>query len=377
MGREMKSLPSQTGPPPELQRQNNFNLIRAGAAIAVLVSHAYPISEGPKEREPLEAFLGTTLGGLAVLVFFIVSGYFISQSSVRSKTQYDFWTARFLRIYPGLLIALSVTVVFVGIAVTSLPPREYFSAAETLTYVPKGLSLLWIQYELPGTFGDNPFSGVVNGSLWTLFYEALCYLMLSSLHPLRILHSEKRAAAFFLLFLFCYSVVKFALMESSAFDSRTPAFKFLGHLLDLTPAFVLGMAYYVYRDRIPVNLISCLVLAIGSAAAYSSPVFREVFLIFISFLVFYVGFKTLKFMYFYNIFGDYSYGIYIYAFPMEQLGAYLLPGISPIGVIMLAGPATIAASIASWHWIERPALRLRALLASIQPKKSTLHERHP
>ena len=101
-------------------RHNNFNFIRMVAASFVLVSHAYPLSRGPGEVEPLVAQLGISLGGLGVFTFFCISGFFISLSYQRSKSAVDFVVARFLRLYPALLVVLVLSCLLY----TSPSPRD-------------------------------------------------------------------------------------------------------------------------------------------------------------------------------------------------------------------------------------------------------------
>lgn len=352
-----------------MHRDNNFNFIRAVAALAVLVSHAYPIAWGSRTVQPLEVELGLHggLGTLAVIVFFIVSGYFITQSALRSASPFDFWTARVLRIYPGLFLSLSLTALL-GVGVSTLGIAAYFSSHGTYSYVPSGMSLLWVQYELPGAFTSNPFPELVNGSLWTLFYEVLCYVMVSVLAVFGILQNRTARVGFFAVYLVLYVVAKLMLLTGvfPAWVSRG-AINFLGHLLDLSPAFVIGMLFYVYRERLPLNLAICAVLVLCTVVSANMPFHRELLLFSVAFCTFNIGFRSLQVLYPFNNLGDYSYGIYIYAFPIEQVVAYLFKGIPPLGIIAIATPLTIAVSAASWHTIEAPALSLRSKIAALMP----------
>ena len=137
-------------------RDNNFNLLRMVAAGAVLVSHAYPISLGIGAVEPLARALSMSLGTLAVVTFFIISGFFISQSFEKRSSLLTFCVARVLRIYPGLLMVLLFTVLVVGPIFTQLTMRAYFTDVGTTSYIPHNLSLKWLQYELPGVFIEIP-----------------------------------------------------------------------------------------------------------------------------------------------------------------------------------------------------------------------------
>ena len=154
-------------------RDNNLNLLRVLAAAAVLVSHAYPITRGPEAEEPLHNLTGFTLGTVAVYVFFVVSGFLIAKSFEGSKGVLDWSAARVLRLFPGLFVALALTVLVLGPIVTTLPLAAYFADPATLAYLPQNLALIAQRFDLPGVFVGNPYPSAVNGSLWTLFYGNL------------------------------------------------------------------------------------------------------------------------------------------------------------------------------------------------------------
>jgi peptidoglycan/LPS O-acetylase OafA/YrhL len=156
-------------------RDNNFNLCRMLAAISVLISDAYVLSLGPRTTEPLTNILGMSLGEVALITFFVISGFFVSQSFDRKRSFTDFWVARILRIYPGLALVLLLTVLLLGPFLTTLSITSYFSDPATFTYLPRNLSLKYLQYDLPCVFQDNPYPIATKGSLWTLFYEVSCY----------------------------------------------------------------------------------------------------------------------------------------------------------------------------------------------------------
>jgi peptidoglycan/LPS O-acetylase OafA/YrhL len=160
------------------QQGNNFNFIRIIAALSVLISHAYPIAVNTAQPEPLASFLpGYTLGRLAVWTFFIISGFFVSQSFARRKSVMEFCVARVLRIYPGLLTVLFLSAFVMGPLFTKVSIHEYFETMVPTDYVLKGLTFNFHTY-LPGVFINNPYRASVNGSLWTLYYEVVCYGMI-------------------------------------------------------------------------------------------------------------------------------------------------------------------------------------------------------
>ena len=141
-------------------------------------------------------------------------------------------------------------------------------------------------------------------------------------------------------------------------------FVILGDFHQLTLPFIVGMALFHFRRLLPLSGIYCVLAVAAAGAAYSGPWFDEVFVISWSYLVFYFGYFGFSPLKLYNRLGDYSYGMYIYAFPVEQTVATIWTGVSPFGVILLSFPATLVIAVLSWHLLESPLLRRRSGLAA-------------
>lgn len=342
-------------------RDNNFNLLRVTAAGAVLVSHAFPISVGYGAAEPLSASLSMTLGGLGVISFFVISGFFISQS-FENNSLLRFFMARLLRIYPALLVVLLFSALVIGPLFTQLSIRDYLTNAYTISYLPRNLSLKWLQYELPGVFATNPYPAAINGSLWSLFYEVACYGIVVAIGALGIF----RQRWWFCAFLSIYASIYFALKLFSPVHNYLLEHTAFMALHGLTWPFVLGMAAYHFRQFLmtPLHLLMCAGAGCIALLSYRSFLFHEAFVFFWSLLIFYVGYLSFKPLKMYNRCGDYSYGMYIYAFPCEQIGAALWPGISPVALIAVSLPATLVLAMLSWHLVERRALAFRTNAAA-------------
>lgn len=342
-------------------RDNNFNLLRVTAAGAVLVSHAFPISVGYGAAEPLSASLSMTLGGLGVISFFVISGFFISQS-FENNSLLRFFMARLLRIYPALLVVLLFSALVIGPLFTQLSIRDYLTNAYTISYLPRNLSLKWLQYELPGVFATNPYPAAINGSLWSLFYEVACYGIVVAIGALGIF----RQRWWFCAFLSIYASIYFALKLFSPVHNYLLEHTAFMALHGLTWPFVLGMAAYHFRQFLmtPLHLLMCAGAGCIALLSYRSFLFHEAFVFFWSLLIFYVGYLSFKPLKMYNRCGDYSYGVYIYAFPCEQIGAALWPGISPVALMAVSLPATLVLAMLSWHLVERRALAFRTNAAA-------------
>lgn len=323
-------------------RDNNFNLIRMIAATSVLVSHAYPISYGPETSEPLSTILqGKTLGGFSVMVFFAISGFFIARSFARKSSPVAFFQARALRLFPALVIALLVTVFFAAF-LTTAPAPEYWGAVPE--HLLRNVTLFRLQYDLPGVFENNPYAPAINGSLWTLKYEVLCYLGVVVFGIAGLTTRPRLFALALMIFVGIY-------LTGTGFHLHPRIEEFL----TLALPFATGMAFWTWRDQIR---LSCRFVMIGVAfcvLTWPTPVFQPVLAITASYAVFVLGYARIPGAARYNRLGDYSYGMYIYAFPIQQFIAST--GItSPLVSIAIAFPITLILAVTSWHLIEAPAL---------------------
>lgn len=324
-------------------RDNHFNLLRMIAATGVLVSHAYPISLGGRVDEPLEGLLhGLSLGTLCVMVFFAISGFFIARSFDNRSDLSAFLLARGLRLFPALAVVLGVTIL-AGAVLTTAPAGTYWAAAPD--YFLRNVTLFFLQYELPGVFEANPFGGAINGSLWTLSYEVLCYLGVVVCGVLGLLSRPR---------LFAVALVCFAILYG--ISMATDLHVRLERLLRLGLPFAVGVAIWVWRDHVPVSIPLALAGLAVAAAFWWTPVFLPVFVVALSYAVIVIGYVQIPGALSYNRLGDYSYGTYVYAFPLQQLVAWL--GVTdPLANIALALPATLVMAALSWHLVEAPALR--------------------
>ena len=340
--------PSQTHP------TNNLDFMRFAAAMAVLISHCYPLFD--KSRvDPVQELTGwQTLGGLAVDVFFIISGFLIAQSWSRDPNAIRFLKRRALRILPALYAFFLIGTFIAGPILTALPFSAYFSAANISSFLGQ-FGIFWLLTSLPGVFDHNPYPGYFDGSLWSIRVEVACYAA-AVLFGVSGLFSRKWAVT-------AVAALTFGLYVYCIYFAPAPHV-FLNMELrmsaDVTAYFFAGAALYFWWPQIPRlhGAYAMMIFAIGVAlGGFNLPVvFHLVLPLLIMSMAFHPTARLSKF----GGTGDYSYGIYIYAYPITQTIMYLFgQSITLPGLMLLSTAATLLCAFLSWHFIEKPSLALK------------------
>ena len=333
-------------------RDNNFNLIRMIAATGVLVSHALPIALGTGTPQPLEAQTGYTLGWICVAIFFAISGFLITASFERRKEVESFVSARIARLFPALIVVTVLTAFLYCPAFTTLGLAAYFSDIGTWTYVPRNVSLAMLQYGLPGVFSHLPYPVAINGSLWTLVHEVTCYIGVLLAGLAGLLASRRSLATVLILYLVVFFV--------TGLDQFAPLLpERLQGLRLLSFPFAAGTAFFVWRDRIVLSWLVAIGLGLLAWLVRGTPLYEAVFLTFIAYTTFVVAYRPSGWLRQYNRLGDYSYGMYVYAFPVQQAAVALAGPMTPATNIAISLPVTLAFAVASWYLVEEPALARR------------------
>ncbi|MBI3222275.1 MAG: acyltransferase [Nitrosomonadales bacterium] len=355
-------------------RDNNFNLIRIVAAFSVLITHSFALATGRIELEPLRTSLGMTMGHIAVNVFFIASGFLVSASLLTRQNVIEFVWARALRIFPALLVMLLVTVFGFGVFFTSLPVSSYLASDQVYLYLLKCATLITnTPFYLPGVFDKNPYWPIVNGSIWTLPYEIRMYAILAVFWLLSQLARDTRIKAFKIIVLLSFilsgALSLFMRVRPAVIADFSRMLGVDGNSVLLFFMFFSGAAFYVLKERIVLSarIFWVCLIALVSAAFISKGVFFVIYLFTIAYLLFYAAFVPGGWIRQCNRVGDYSYGVYIYAFPVQQSIAALFPRITVSWMIFFSAAVSILLAMLSWHFIERRALELKGLAGRVFP----------
>ncbi|MFG1275641.1 acyltransferase family protein [Xanthobacter flavus] len=338
-------------------RDNNFNMLRLVAASLVTVEHAYHFIGLP---DPVERIFGLGTGWMAVSVFFMMSGYLIHRSIISSRDVKQFMLNRNLRILPGLWVMLVMTTVFLGVFESTVPLSEFFRSPHTWSYVFGNAALYFPHQELPGVFHNNPLTAV-NGSLWTLRFEYTCYLVILVLFIFGILSNKRYFVIFCIVFAFVYLAVEGGSFFGYGGHSMLDDTRFLPRFSRLFLAFLMGTALSVFYGSYRIRGWHVGVTFLLLVPASFTFLYEAALTAFMAVGIFYFAYLQLPELKSLRTMPDISYGMYIYAFPIQQILVAHYPELYPalnalFSILIAAIPATI-----SWFVIEKPALSLKAL----------------
>jgi len=333
-------------------RENNFNLLRFIAASMVLFFHCFPLTGHQISEFPVRTTIGfMDLGLLGVTIFFAISGFLIAQSVTRCGSMFVFVKARALRILPALALSTLFCVVIVGPLVTTLPQSAYWTDTRTWRHLFHTIALD-PQLTLPGVFEHNPYPPAVNGSLWTIPIEVWCYAALAAVAIIGLRRHRWKfnivAIAALIVFANYEIVVRQQIPSGGAWS--TPY---------LIGAFFFGAWCFLHREFLPASLVAATGAALVAMALLDSPLSRYALFGTVTYLTLVIAYHPrLRVSWFLRL-GDYSYGIYVFAFPVQQFLVSRFGIVEPLILLMLAFPTTLALAMLSWHFVERPALRLK------------------
>ena len=329
-------------------KRNSLNALRLMLAVGVMVFHSFPLT-GTK----LPSMAHQLLGNVFVDAFFAISGYLILGSWMHRPRVLSYLAARCLRILPAFYIALVATALVLAplgtlLSHNALDARFWHDA---WSYITSNSLLRVQQYGIDGTPLDVPYPGVWNGSLWTLWWEFLCYLGVLALGVTSLLRWRGSVVVAFLL-----ALVGVVMTSYGPVDNWLVATASRFGLM-----FLAGSLIYTFRDRIPARwyLVGISVVIVMISALL--PDYRVIAAIPIAYAVIITGAKiTMQPL---RLPNDISYGTYIFAFPVQQVLAsagLFHAGAAIFAIVSIA--ATLPVAAASWFGVERPALRLKTYL---------------
>lgn len=305
------------------------------------------------------------LASFAVDGFFVISGYLVLASYLNTKSASRYLRKRVLRIYPAYLAVIVLT--SFGLAFIGNPAAgDYLRSLHPVSFLVKTLLFLTpTDFSRLPQFGGQPMAHTMDLSVWTLSYEFACYLMIIGLGAIGALRLRPSTAGLLV------ACVVLNAVQTAYFPQFYQTVRIHGHSIDkanqalrLVMYFLAGMAAYLYRDRIRYSWMAVGAAAIAFAAslpfAQSSLPANLVMPLAYTYLVLGFGSMPLGRLTRFAKHGDFSYGVYLYAWPVQKLAMYFWGAqLDAITLFVVVEAATLAAAYASWTFIERPAIRLK------------------
>ena len=290
------------------------------------------------------------LGPLGVYIFFSISGYLVAQSWERDPSVIRFLMRRSLRIFSALFVCTVLSVCVLGPLLTEVTQSEYWKSEHTRGYFSN--LYLYITYYLPGVFTSNKLPNAVNGSLWSLPVEFAMYLLIVIIGFVRAPKWGVLAAA----------LVFMALSAGWAFQATE---MLVYYRTDMRQLVLCGVYFFVGACMNQFKLDRFFNLTYALAAVIVWLALSRWIVVFIMASWFFLPFIVLAFGTAKNsplarvTPWDFSYGIYIYAFPIQQTIVYLFPKIDFLAYFGSTFVITVALAALSWLFVEKPALKLK------------------
>lgn len=327
-------------------RSYNLNFIKFIAAILVIYSHSFYVCYGKGHSDPMDVFTNgrVSFGAIAVAIFLFVSGLYVSKSLEKCKSGKIYFGARIVRIFPLLITIILLTTFVLGPILTNLPLKEYLTDLETYRYL-RYIILIPI-YSLPGVFTTNPTS-VVNGPLWTLVLEMICYVLLYILYQLGFFDKRKSLLVGVVLVIgILFLTIDIVPMITNLSNYLRPLFLFF-----------IGMLCYIWRDNIVLDNRIAMVSFILMVICFYLQMPNLALLIFLPYCICWISYFEIQCSKQLSLLGNYSYAIYLIAYPIQQTLRLSIETITPIMNTVLTSFIAIGIAILLNKCIEEPCIK--------------------
>jgi peptidoglycan/LPS O-acetylase OafA/YrhL len=328
-----------------------FDYLRVILAVSVVVWHSIFVCYGLAAEAPFWSGWPRPFIFFILPAFFGMGGFLIA-SSIFRNTVPSFLALRAARIYPALICEILISALILGPQLTNLSYFEYFTHWDFWTYL---LNIIgFIHYKLPGVFVTNPAGSDVNTQLWTIPYEIKSYALIAALMLFGVIRRPG-------LLLVATCLLTLASIPKDLTELTLVAGP-PGRLLILSCLW--GVILYVWRDRVPYTRTTFMIALVAAWITLSFPESASLSALPVTYIAVWLGVHNPRRRF--PVSGtDYSYGIYVYGFPIQQSLAYLLPDQriwyinASLGVVL----AWVAAFV-SWNLVEGPIMRRKRYIVN-------------
>jgi len=336
---------------------NNFDIIRLLAAVVVIVNHGYGFAG---LEDPLRSITHqVTWGREGVYIFFLISGYLITKSWLRSPNLRVYFANRILRIFPGLIAVVTVSIFLIGPVFTQLSLHDYFLNPATYKYF-SNISLIKLCNSLPQTFLIKGHENVTNAPLWTLVFEFMMYIFVAIFGLLGLLNPKKYWFGIFI------AIYVFFLIYTST--NISPQFVLLKINVRCFCEFYLyyftGALFFFFQDKIKLRWWYILPMTVLWYFSIDTSFYVAANLLLTTLIVFYISFMPWRFGTFITKHGDFSYGMYLYGYLVQNMVNAKFGYSNVYLSTLLCIALTIPFAAFSWYAIESRALKFKVKAAA-------------
>lgn len=340
----------------EAGRHRNFDTIRFWAALTVVFSHSFLIGTGGEADEPVYAGTGQIAGLYAVHVFFVMSGFLVTGSRMQSRGTMDYARKRFLRIYPAFAASVLICFLVIGPIFAEGGTAQVFGAGSTWRRLLETLAFHNRQAFLPAFEFYLGFPGtVLNGVYWTITAEVLLYAVIALLCVLRLLSLPGCILVL---------VVSVYMRLDAPYLDQLVGGPIDANGFSIThgaPGFFAGaVLWFLFRTHEPDGRIAAALAAVTVAGVLISDQMRLLFAVFAAYPIVWLGSQRAPDLGNWARFGDLSYGMYLFGWPVQQVIRSMTGPIDGWSLFAISLGPVLCVAWLSWSLIERPALRLRA-----------------
>jgi peptidoglycan/LPS O-acetylase OafA/YrhL len=308
------------------KKNNSFTILSIIMSLLIVFFHSYPLYYGSGIFDPISDLLGTSIGSIVVDSFLIISGFHITTSLQKKEKWYIFWTNRFFKLLPSLILYLLISTFVICPLILNIPYIDYIKTQTYYLQYIKDNLLLWhnTSYRILDIFSGNPYPYVLNGSIWTIKHFLFCYIFLFIIKIIGKLDDKK-----FLLFLFFILLFINLFSIGGVFDGYykilSATYPNIGIIVEfnwfvnLLFFFMTGVIINLYSNKIHLDTKFFIALLFFWFVFKKLLLLKYAILFLLPYIIIYVGTKKSKIKFY-----DISYNVYVFSFFIQQLIIYYL-----------------------------------------------------
>lgn len=327
-------------------QSHGFDTMRVVLSTAVILWHTVMVNYGLDAEKPF--WTGPLRPAIYMIVpsFFAASGFLVAGSLLRNNFK-AFGALRMARLLPALAFEVVLSALLIGTFFTVLPWGDYFTHPMFYAYL---LNMIgWVHYNLPGVFEDLPHGNWINVQLWTMPVEIFCYAGLSLLAPFRNSRVPILILPFSIALILLLCTYKLLFVPDTIMDGRPSA-------LFLVLCYLCGIGIYFWRYKIPQNFMMFVLSVILMSIFSYNYTFAHLGSLFLAYAIIYAGMTSIRIPGMHTL-AQYSYGIYLYGFPVQQAVSALFPDHRHWWFnFAVSMPIIILCAYISWHAVEKPTM---------------------